>query len=253
MFAYLNLNNERFYMLVENQNEVEVLSSDDIKSCKEIAKAVKGAWSSGLKRDEFINLASDKLVELVSTQPDYELLKSVQGVVINDLINDGLAVDSANTYFSYILKQSIAKHGFVKPSKDTKDGNRMSEKRKAIKAEFEHTSVENITQDLLEVNQRMAQDILAGKNPSKDDKALSSKLKQAQDMKLKKVESELKDKQANNLKALVEKVQKMLKNDTGRFNKNGQPIFEWSIVKLDFVYRCLENQDAIKKFLADKK
>ena len=68
-----------------------------------------------------------------------------------------------------------------------------------------------------------------------------------------KLGSEQKEQQGKNIKALVDKVQKMLKNETGRFNKKNEPIFEWSIVKLDFAYRCLENQEAIKKFLAEKK
>ena len=90
-------------MLVENQNEVEVLSVDEVEACSKIAREVHGAWSSGLKRDDFINKASDKLVELVGTQPDYQFYKAVQGQTIQDLINLGLAVDSANTYFGYIV------------------------------------------------------------------------------------------------------------------------------------------------------
>ena len=46
-------------MLVQKENEVEVLSASEVASCSKIAKAVHVAWSSGLKRDEFINKASD--------------------------------------------------------------------------------------------------------------------------------------------------------------------------------------------------
>ena len=96
-------------MLVENQNnEVEVLSASEVQACSKIAKAVHGAWSSGLKRDEFINQGADRLVELVGTQPDYQFYKAVQAQTIQELINLNLAVDSANTYFSYIIKQTYA-------------------------------------------------------------------------------------------------------------------------------------------------
>ena len=82
-------------MLVQKENEVEVLSASEVASCSKIAKAVHVAWSSGLKRDEFINKASDELIELTGTQPTYEFHKAVQGQTIQHLINLGLAVDSA--------------------------------------------------------------------------------------------------------------------------------------------------------------
>ena len=106
----INFKEKDFIMLVQKENEVEVLSASEVSSCSKIAKAVHGAWSSGLKRDEFINLASDELVKITSKTPSYELHKSVQAQVIQDLINLGLAVDSAEVYYSKILKQAIAKH-----------------------------------------------------------------------------------------------------------------------------------------------
>ena len=237
-------------MLVQTENnEVEVLSVDEVKACSGIAKAVHGAWSSGLKRDEFINQGADRLVELVSTQPDYPFFKAVQAQVIQELINLNLAVDSANTYFSYIIKQATAKHKFQKPAKDTKDGNRMSAKRQAVKDEFKHESLENITLKLKAVNERMAQDIIENHAPNKDDKALASKLKMAQDMKLSDVNKEVKDTQNNNIKKLRDKIDALLKVQSG-FKKDGTPIMTWSISKLDFVYRCLENEEKVKKALA---
>lgn len=237
-------------MLVENQNnEVEVLSASEVQACSKIAKAVHGAWSSGLKRDEFINQGSDRLVELVGTQPDFAFYKAVQAQTIQDLINLGLAVDSANTYFGYIIKQSIAKHKFEKPSKDTKDGKRMSEKRQAIKDKYEHESLENITLKLKAVNEKMAQAYLANSTPSKEDRAQASELKTAQDMKSAKRDSENKALQNDNIKKLRDEINEMLKIQTG-FKKDGTPMMAWSISKLDFVYRCLKNEDKVKKALA---
>jgi hypothetical protein len=243
-------------MSQENQNVLDVieLSDAEVKDCNKIANAIASSRKAEFTRDGFLNEGADKLVELVGVKPDYVFLKQVQAQVIQSLINKPFefAVDTANTYFGYILKQAIAKHSFEKPSKDTVDSKRMSDKRQAVQKEYEHTSLENITQSLLEVNQKMAQDILASKNPSKEDKALSSKLKMAQDMKLGKVATEQKEKQKSNIEKLRKQIESMLKIDTGRVNKKNEPIFEWSVVKLDFVYRCLENETLVKKALSNK-
>jgi len=238
-----------------NVLEVIALTDSEINDCALIAECANGAKGADFTRDGFIRDGSDKLVELVGVEPDYPFLKQVQGQVIQLMINEpyNFASDTADTYFSYILKDAIGRHKFVKPTKDTIDSKRMSDKREAVKAEFEHTSLENVTKSLLEVNQKMAQDILNSKSPAKDDKALSSKLKMAQDMKLGKLETAQKEKQSMNLKNMVDKVQKLLKNDSGRFNKNNEPIFEWSISKLDYVQRCFDNEVAVKKFLASLK
>jgi len=239
-------------MLVENQNEVEVekLEVSEVKACNKIAKAVHGAWSSGLKRDDFINQGSDLLVELVSTQPDYELLKAVQAQVIQDLINLGLAVDSANTYFGYILKQAIAKHSFIKPAKNTKDSARVAESRKAFNEKYKHVSIENILADLKEVNEVIAQDLLNGVDAKKADIEKQKELTKARDIKSKDIASELKDNQKGNIEKMRAKIESFLKIDSGRLNKKGNPIFEWSIVNLDFAYRCFEKKEEVKKFLA---
>jgi hypothetical protein len=240
-----------------NQNELDViaLTESEINDCLSIAESANGAKGADFTRDGFIRTGSDKLVELVGTKPDWVFLKQVQAQTIQFMINEpfNFASDTADVYFSYILKDAIGRHSFVKPTKDTTDSKRMSEKREAVKVEFEHTSLENVTKSLLEINQKMAQDILNSKSPTKDDKALSSKLKMAQDMKLGKLETAQKEKQTLNLKSMVDKVQKMLKNDTGRLNKKNEPIFEYSIVKLDYVQRCFDNEIAVKKFLASLK
>ena len=234
-----------------NVLEVIELTASEVKSCNKIAESIASSRKAEFTRDGFIRSASDNLVELVGTNPDYVFLKQVQAQVIQALINKPyeFASDTASTYFGYILKDAIARHQFVKPSKDTVDSKRMSEKRESVKKEFEHISLENITQSLLEVNQKMAQDILASKNPSKEDKALSSKLKMAQDMKLKNVESEQKELQKGNIEKLRKDIDALLKIQTG-FKKDGSPMFAWSISKLDFVYRCLQNEDKVKKALA---
>ena len=240
-----------------NQNVLDVIELDlsEVKQCNKIAEVIASSRKAEFTRDAFLNEGADKLVELVGVKPDYVFLKQVQAQVIQSLINKPFefAVDTANTYFGYILKQAIAKHSFEKPSKDTTDSKRMSEKRQAVQKEFEHTSLENITQKLLEVNQKMAQDILASKNPSKEDKALSSKLKMAQDMKLGKVATEQKEKQKSNIDKYKNELDKMLKIETGRFNKKNEPILEYSLARLEFTHYCLKNETMIKKLIADKK
>jgi hypothetical protein len=240
-------------MSQENQNVLDVieLSDAEVKDCNKIANAIASSRKAEFTRDGFIREGADKLVELVGVKPDYVFLKQVQAQVIQSLINKPFefASDTASTYFGYILKDAISRHQFVKPSKDTTDSKRMSEKRENVKKEFEHVSLENITQSLLEVNQKMAQDILSNKAPNKDDKALSSKLKMAQDMKLGKVESEQKVLQKSNIEKLRKDIDALLKIQTG-FKKDGSPMFAWSISKLDFVYRCLQNEDKVKKALS---
>jgi hypothetical protein len=241
-------------MSQENQNVLDVieLTASEVKSCNKIAENIASSRKAEFSRDGFIRSASDNLVELVGTNPDFVFLKQVQAQVIQSLINKPFefASDTASTYFGYILKDAIARLKFVKPSKDTTDSKRMSEKRENVKKEFEHTSLENITQALLEVNQKMAQDILSNKAPQKEDKALSSKLKMAQDMKLGKVETEKKELQKSNIEKLRKDIDALLKIQTG-FKKDGSPMFAWSVSKLDFVYRCLQNEDKVKKTLAN--
>jgi len=240
-------------MSQDNQNVLEVIELDasEVKSCNKIAEVIASSRKAEFTRDGFIREGADKLVELVGVKPDYVFLKQVQAQVIQSLINKPFefASDTASTYFGYILKDAIARHQFVKPSKDTNDSKRMSQKRENVKKEFEHVSLENITQSLLEVNQKMAQDILSNKAPNKDDKTLSSKLKMAQDMKLGKVESEQKELQKGNIEKLRKDIDALLKIQTG-FKKDGSPMFAWSISKLDFVFRCLQNEDKVKKALA---
>lgn len=236
-------------MLVENQNEVEVLSVDEVKGCNKIAKAVHGAWSSGLKRDDFINQGSDLLVDLVGARPDYDLLKAVQTQTIQDLINLGLVVDSANTYFGYILKQAIAKHSFIKPAKNTKDSARVAESRKAFDEKFKHISLENILVDLKAVNETIAEDLLNGIDAKKEDIEKQKELTKARDLKSKDIASEQKELQKGNIEKLRKDIESLLKIQTG-VNKKGNPVFSWSISKLDFVYRCLQNEDKVKKALS---
>lgn len=233
-----------------NVLEVIELDASEVKLCNKIAEVIASSRKAEFTRDGFIREGADKLVELVGVKPDYQFLKQVQAQVIQSLINKPFefASDTASTYFGYILKDAINRHAFVKPTKDTTDSKRMSEKRESVKKEFEHTSLENITQSLLEVNQKMAQDILASKNPSKEDKALSSKLKMAQDIKLGKLESEKKELQKSNIEKLRKDIDALLKIQTG-FKKDGSPMFAWSIAKLDFVYTCLMNEDKVKKAL----
>ena len=237
-------------MLVENKNEVEVLSLsvEEVKGCTKIAKAVHGAWSSGLKRDEFINQGSDELVKLTGKKPDYQLHKAIQAQTIQELINLGLAVDSANTYYSYILQHAIAKHQFVKPAKNTKDSARVAESRKAFEDKYKHTSLENILVDLKEVNEIIAQDLLNGVDAKKEDIEKQKELAKARDWKGNKLASQQKELQKGNIEKLRKVIEKKLKIQTG-VNKKGVPMFAWSIAKLEFINTCLDNEEKVKKAL----
>ena len=153
-----------------------------------------------------------------------------------------------------MLKQvQFANPKFVKPSKPTKDGLRMSAKRKELKEKYVHEALESVEAKLAKVNRVIGQAFIDNVKPKEEDIKLQKELSEVKKIKSEKLVSQQKEQQGKNIKALVDKVQKMLKNETGRFNKNNEPIFEWSVVKLDFAYRCLENEQAIKKFLAEKK
>jgi hypothetical protein len=244
-------------MSQENQNVIDViaLTDSEIKDCLSIAESANGARGAEFTRDGFIRTGSDKLVELVGTKPDWAFLKQVQGQTIQFMINEpfNFASDTADVYFSYILKDAIGRHKFVKPTKDTTESKRINDKREKVKKDYGHISLENVTQSLLKINQKMAQDILNNKAPKKEDKLLSSELKMAQDMKLGKVESEQKANQKSTIGKYKNELDTMLKIDTGRTNKKGNPIFEYSLAQLEFAHYCLKNQAMIKKLIADKK
>lgn len=244
-------------MKTENQKEVEVITlpADKLEACNNISVELNASHSSALKADERMNNATALMLKLLGLKPDYNLLKQVQQVILNSLVNEHkLALSTSEKLFSLMLKQvQFTNAKFVKPSKPTKDGQRMSAKRKELKEKYQHEALESIEAKLAKVNRVIGQAYVDNVKPKEEDVKLQKELSEAKKIKDSKKASELKEVQSTNLKKLVDKVQKMLKNDTGRLNKKGEPIFEWSIVKLDFAYRCLENQDAIKKFLADKK
>lgn len=244
-------------MKTENQKEVEVITlpADKLEACNNISVELNASHSSALKADERMNTASALMLKLLGLKPDYNLLKQVQQVILNSLVNEHkLALSTSEKLFSLMLKQvQFTNAKFVKPSKPTKDGQRMSAKRKELKEKYKHEALESIEAKLAKVNRVIGQAFMDNVKPSEEDIKLQKELNEAKKIKDSKKASELKEVQSTNLKKLVDKVQKMLKNETGRLNKKGEPILEWSIVKLDFVYRCLENQEAIKKFLADKK
>jgi hypothetical protein len=183
------------------------------------------------------------------------LLKQVQQVILNSLVNDHkLALTTSEKLFSQMLKQvQFANPKFVKPSKPTKDGLRMSAKRKELKEKYIHEALESVEAKLAKVNRVIGQAFIDNVKPKEEDIKLQKELSEVKKIKSEKLVSQQKEQQGKNLKAMVEKVQKMLKIDSGRLNKNNQPIFEYSLAKLDFAYRCLENETEVKKFLAEKK
>jgi hypothetical protein len=246
-----------YIMSKENQKEVEVINLpvETLTSCNDISVELSASHKSALSADDRMNTASALMLKLMGLKPDYYLLKQVQQVILNTLVNDHkLALTTSEKLFSLMLKQvQFTNAKFVKPSKPTKDGLRMSAKRKELKEKYVHEALESVEAKLAKVNRVIGQAFIDNVKPKEDDIKLQKELNEVKKIKSEKLGSEQKEQQKNNLKAMVDKVQKMLKIDSGRLNKNNQPIFEYSIVKLDFAYRCLENQEAIKKFLAEKK
>jgi hypothetical protein len=118
----------------------------------------------------------------------------------------------------------------------------MAESRKFIAEKYAHVSLENILKALQEVSVKT----------DKKSVELQKELIKAKAWKLEKNESAEKETQKDNIKKFREEIEKMLKVETG-LNKNGEPVFSWSVVKLDFVYRCLKNESIVKKALADIK
>ena len=243
----------------KNQKEVEVevinLSADKLEACQSISVELSKSHSEALSADNRMNTATALMLKLLGLKPDYNLLKQVQQVILNSLVNEHkLALSTSEKLFSLMLKQvQFTNAKFVKPSKPTKDGQRMSAKRKELKEKYIHEALESVEAKLAKVNRVIGQAFIDNVKPKEDDIKLQKELNDVKKIKSEKLVSQQKEQQGKTIKAMVDKVQKMLKNETGRFNKKNEPIFEWSIVKLDFAYRCLENEQAIKKFLAEKK
>jgi len=244
-------------MSKENQTEVEVINLpvEVLSSCNDISVELAGSHESHLSADDRMNKATALMFKLMGLKPNYNLLKQVQQVILNTLVNDHkLALTTSEKLFSQMLKQvQFSNDKFVKPTKPTKDGLRMSAKRKELKEKYVHEALESVEAKLAKVNRVIGQAFIDNVKPKEDDIKLQKELNEVKKIKSEKMVSEQKEVQNTNLKKLVDKVQKLLKNETGRFNKKNEPIFEYSIVKLDFAYRCLENQDAVKKFLANLK
>jgi hypothetical protein len=246
-----------YTMSKETQKEVEVINLpvEVLSSCKSISVELSASHETHLTADKRMNTASALMLKLMGLKPDYNLLKQVQQVILNSLVNDHrLALTTSEKLFSQMLKQvQFANPKFVKPSKPTKDGLRMSAKRKELKEKYVHEALESVEAKLAKVNRVIGQAFIDNVKPKEDDIKLQKELSEVKKIKSEKLVSQQKEQQGKNLKAMVEKVQKMLKIDSGRLNKNNEPIFEYSLAKLDFAYRCLENEQAIKKFLADIK
>jgi hypothetical protein len=246
-----------YIMSKENQKEVEVINLpvEVLTSCNDISVELAGSHETHITADKRMNTAVSLMFKVMGLKPDYYLLKQVQQVILNTLTNEHkLALTTAEKLFSQMLKQlQFANAKFVKPSKPSKDGLRMSAKRKELKEKYIHEALESVEAKLAKVNRVIGQAFIDNVKPKEEDIKLQKELSEVKKIKSEKLVSQQKEQQGKNLKAMVEKVQKMLKIDSGRLNKNNEPIFEYSLAKLDFAYRCLENEQAIKKFLADIK
>ena len=233
-------------MSKETIKEVEInviaLTETEIKGCGSIAKSANMARGAQIDRDGCIRQGSDALVKLVGIEPEWSFLKQVQAQTIQIMINEpfNFASDTADTYFSYILKDAIGRHKFIKPTKDTTDGKRMSEDRKFIADKYAHVSIENVLSALQKVSVETDSASIE----------LQKELIKAKAFKMGKTQTETKKAQKGNIDKLRTKLESFLKIDSGKVNKKGNPIFEWSIVNLDFAYRCFDKKEEVKKFLA---
>jgi len=248
-------------MSKENQKEVEVevevvsLPVEVLSSCNDISVELAGSYNSKMSADDRMNTASALMLKLMGLKPNYNLLKQVQQVVLNTLVNDHkLALSTSEKLFSQMLKQvQFSNDKFVKPTKPTKDGQRMSAKRKELKEKYVREALESVEAKLAKVNRVIGQAFIDNVKPKEDDIKLQKELNEVKKIKSEKLVSEQKEVQNTNLKKLVDKVQKLLKNETGRFNKKNEPILEYSIAKLNYVSLCLQNETEVKKFLANLK
>jgi len=244
-------------MTKETQTEVEVINLpvEVLSSCNDISVELAGSHESHLSADDRMNKATALMFKLMGLKPNYNLLKQVQQVILNTLVNDHkLALTTSEKLFSQMLKQvQFSNDKFVKPTKPTKDGLRMSAKRKELKEKYIHEALESVEAKLAKVNRVIGQAFIDNVKPKEDDIKLQKELSEVKKIKSEKVVSEQKEQQGKNLKAMVEKVQKMLKINTGKINKKGQYIYEWSLIELDFVSRCYAQKDYVKAFLAEKK
>jgi hypothetical protein len=243
----------------KNQKEVEVevinLPIETLTSCNDISVELSASHKSALSADDRMNKASALMLKLLGLKPDYNLLKQVQQVILNTLVNDHkLALTTSEKLFSLMLKQvQFTNAKFVKPSKPTKDGLRMSAKRKELKEKYIHEALESVEAKLAKVNRVIGQAFIDNVKPKEDDIKLQKELNEVKKIKSEKLVSEQKEQQGKNIKALVDKVQKMLKNETGRFNKKNEPVLEYSIARLNYVSLCLQHETEVKKFLANLK
>jgi len=246
-------------MSKETQKEVEVevinLSADKLEACNDISVELSKSHSDTMNASNRMNNATAVMLKLLGLKPDYNLLKQVQQVILNSLVNEHkLMLTTSEKLFSQMLKQvQFTNAKFVKPSKPTKDGLRMSAKRKELKEKYIHEALESVEAKLAKVNRVIGQAFIDNVKPKEDDIKLQKELNEVKKMKSEKLFSEQKEVQNTNLKKLVDKVQKMLKNETGRFNKKNEPILEYSIAKLNYVSLCLQNETEVKKFLANLK
>ena len=239
---------------VESEVEVEVINlpAKTLKACSGISTALNESNASNITADKRMNTASALMLKVMGLKPNYNLLKQVQQVILNSLVNDHkLALSTSEKLFSQMLKQvQFSNDKFVKPSKPTPDGQRMSAKRKELKEKYVHTAIETVESQLAEVNKVIGQSFLDNVKPKEEDIKLHKELSEVKKIKSEKLVSEQKEVQGKTLKAMVEKVQNMMKQESGRFNKKSQPILEWSAKELDFAYRCFDKKEEVKKFLA---
>ena len=160
-------------MSKENQKEVEVVSLpvEVLTSCKSISVELSASHETHLTADKRMNTASALMLKLMGLKPDYNLLKQVQQVILNSLVNDHkLALTTSEKLFSQMLKQvQFANPKFVKPSKPTKDGLRMSAKRKELKEKYIHEALESVEAKLAKVNRVIGQAFIDNVKTKEDD------------------------------------------------------------------------------------
>ena len=160
-------------MSKETKKEVEVevevinLSADKLEACNDISVELSKSHSDTMNASNRMNNATAVMLKLLGLKPDYNLLKQVQQVILNSLVNEHrLMLTTSEKLFSQMLKQvQFTNAKFVKPSKPTKDGLRMSAKRKELKEKYSHTAIETVESQLAEVNKVIGQSFMYNVKP----------------------------------------------------------------------------------------
>ena len=109
-------------MSKENQKEVEVINLpvEVLSSCNDISVELSASHKSALSADDRMNKASALMLKLMGLKPDYNLLKQVQQVILNTLVNDHkLALSTSEKLFKPAKHNDVAYLTLISPQQQS--------------------------------------------------------------------------------------------------------------------------------------